>query len=312
MHARKRIAVLMGGPSAEHDVSLETGETVLRHLSRDRFRAFPVAVDYDGTWPIDMRSLRQNADVAFVAMHGSYGEDGGIQAALTTFGIPYTGSRPIPSAHAARKPTSLTLLKNEGFPVPEFCVVHAADGNHPLPKHFTLPLFVKPANAGSSAGTGIVRDWNDLPEALQEAFRFSPDAIVQRYIFGKEVTCGILEINGNPTPLMPTEIIPAKELFHGPKSKRFMDGAWHLTPPRLSPAIIRRAQATALAAHTALGCSGMSQTDMIVDREGAIHLLEVNTIPKLSGAAPFLQGAQELGIAPEQVMEHIIASAHIA
>lgn len=304
----------MGGPSAEHDISLKTAGRILKYLDSEKYETIPVKIGRDGNWPITLASLKEQTDIAFVAMHGTYGEDGQIQNTLETFGIPYTGSNPQASALAMDKERAMKLFLENDLIVPEYFIVHKKDSasiTWKHPKHFSLPLIIKPVTGGSSLGVHLISDWKDLGKALYNAFEYSPAVIIQKYIVGKEVSCGVLEINGNAVPLMPTEIVPGKEFFFGYESKYSLNGSRKLTPPNLPAATIKKIQLTALKAHRSLGCSGASITDMIIDRKGVINVLELNTLPGLTETSLLSQGAQALGISFSRLLEKIIDSVKI-
>ena len=301
----------MGGPSAEHDVSLKTAAMIIKHLDKGKFSHIPVKIERDGSWPITISELKNRADVAFIAMHGAYGEDGGIQTILATHGIRYTGSDPVASAMAMDKEKSMEILKNHKIRVPDYYIVSKKDSllSWKNTKKMRLPAIVKPVNSGSSLGISVIHGWKELGKAMEEAFKFSDSAIIQKYTIGKEVTCGVLQVNGNPIPLMPTEILPGKEQHFGYESKYAAGGAQEFTPPNLPGEIIKLIQLTALDAHRALGCSGMSRTDMIIDNDNRINVLELNTIPGLTETSLLPQGAKALGIHFPKLLEHIISLA---
>ncbi len=301
----------MGGPSSEHDVSLKTAAMIIKNLDRKKFVHIPVKIEKDGTWPMTISELKERADVAFVAMHGTYGEDGGIQTILATHQIRYTGSGPLASAIAMDKDKSMQILRNHKIKVPDYYIVNRKDSllKFKNTKKMRMPVIVKPINGGSSIGVSIIHDWKELGKALEEALRFSDSAIIQKYVIGKEVTCGILEVNGTAIPLMPTEILPGKEQFFGYDSKYTHGGSREITPPNLPADMIKKIQLAALATHRALGCSGMSRTDMIIDKDNTINVLELNTIPGLTETSLLPQGAKALGIHFPELLEHIINSA---
>ena len=301
----------MGGPSAEHDISLKTAEMVIRHLNKDKFTHIPVKIGRDGSWPMTIPELKEKADIAFIAMHGNYGEDGQIQATLATYGIRYTGSDPVASAISMDKEKSMRILKNRKIHVPDHYSVNKKDSllKFKNTKKMRMPVVIKPSGSGSSMGVSIINDWKDLGKALGEAFRFSDSALIQKYITGKEVTCGVLHVNGTAIPLMPTEILPGKEQHFGYESKYAVGGSQELTPPNLPKEIIKLIQLTALDAHRAIGCSGMSRTDMIIDKDNRINVLEINTIPGLTETSLLPKGANAIGIRFPEILEHIINSA---
>jgi len=311
MQPRKKISVLMGGPSAEHDISLKTAGRILKYLDREKYRVLPVKIDRNGNWPITMAAFKKQTDIAFIAMHGTYGEDGQIQSTLETFGIPYTGSNPQVSALAIDKEKSMKLIRENKMTVPEYFIVHKKDDATlywKSLKHFDLPVIIKPTTGGSSMGVHLIHSWGILPKALKDAFKYSPSVIIQEYIAGKEVSCGVLEINGNTIPLMPTEIVPGKEFFLDYESKYSLNGSRKLTPPNLPAPMIKKIQLAALAAHKVLGCSGASITDMIIDKKGVLNILELNTIPGMTETSLLTQGARSLGIGFSRLLDKIIDS----
>ncbi|OGY63994.1 MAG: hypothetical protein A3I89_00090 [Candidatus Harrisonbacteria bacterium RIFCSPLOWO2_02_FULL_41_11] len=311
---RIRAAILMGGHSSEHEISLKTGGMVLKNLDRRKFDALPVKIGKDGSWPITLEELKEKCDVAFIAMHGEYGEDGQIQSLLETFGIPYTGSGPIASALAMDKQKTAVLLANNGLLVPESLTAIPNDIHleFAVAENFkNFPIVIKPANLGSSVGISIVKEKARFQPALQKAFQYSESVLIQRYIKGREITCGTLEINGASIPLMPTEIIPRTSDFFDYYAKYNANGSAEITPPNLPEEIIKNIRFTALKAHKILGCSGMSRTDMIMSKNGKLHILELNTIPGMTETSLLPQQAKKMGIEFPQLLEIIIQSAFI-
>lgn len=312
MRKRKiKVAVLMGGPTSEYEISLKSGHQVLAHLNRAKFDATPILISKTGEWPISLEKLKNEFDVAFIAIHGEYGEDGRLQSILDTFGIPYTGSNPLASAIAMDKVKTAMLLTHNGVLTPESLAAQKGDpyASWAISRNFQGPVVIKPADRGSSIGVSIVTQKHHLPAAIQKAFRHSDSIIAQRHVKGHEVTCGVLEINKVPVPLVPTEITPAVGAFFDYHAKYNSQGSHAVTPPNLPPRTVRTIQITALKAHKLLQCAGMSRTDMIVDKEGNIHVLEVNTIPGLTETSLLPQQAKKMGIEFPQLLEIIIQSA---
>lgn len=312
MGKKKRIAIIVGGPSQEYEISLKTGEMVEKNLDKKKFNAFKVKIEKDGRWPITIEKLKERADIAFVAMHGKYGEDGQIQSLLETFQIPYTGSNPVASALAMDKIKTMDILQRHGYFVPEYFT--AQKNNSALKwdnvKKINLPAIIKPVDGGSSVGISVIRSWSELPQALAKVFQCSDSAIIQRYIAGKELSCGILEINNSTIPLLPTEIIPCKANFFDYQSKYEDGGSREITPPKLPKPLIKKIQQAALGAHKMLGCSGMSRTDMILGTDENLHILELNTIPGLTETSLLPQAAEKMGINFPKLLEIIIDSAN--
>ena len=308
---KKRVAVLMGGPSSEHEVSLKSGAMVMKHLNPDRFLGMPVKINRDGSWPLSMAAFKEKIDVAFIALHGEYGEDGQIQSLLDTFHVPYTGSGPVASTVAMDKIRAQVLLKQNGFAIPKYLTVVAGAPviEWEKVKKLGLPLVIKPTNRGSSVGVQIVRRWPDFNRALADSFHYSDSLIFQQYIPGIEVTCGVLDINNIAVPLVPTEIVPKNSQFFDFKAKYTVGGSREITPPCLLALTIKKIQGNALRAHKVLGCAGMSRTDMIVGNDGTVYLLEVNTIPGLTETSLIPQAAKAMGITFPKLLDIIIDNA---
>lgn len=301
----------MGGPSSEHEVSLNTGEKIAEYLDREKFEVFPVKIKKNGRWPITLANLKERADVAFIAMHGEYGEDGQVQSLLETFGIPYTGSGPVASAWAMDKGKAQLIFSENGLAVPEGVVFKKTDSdiNWAQVKTWDLPLVVKPTDRGSSVGVSIAKKNEDLVPAIRQAFRHSNTVMIQKYIKGRELACGVLDINGTAVALMPTEIVPKKSDFFDFASKYEVGGSEEITPPDLPREKLKEIQLTALRAHKALGCSGMSRADFILDSSGKLHVLEVNTIPGMTQTSLLPQQAEKMGFGFSRLLEIIIKSA---
>ncbi len=307
---KTRVGILIGGPSSEHEVSLNTGEMVAKYLDGKKFEPCKIKIEKDGSWPISMENLKKEIDVAFIAMHGEYGEDGKVQSLLETFGIPYTGSDPVASALAMDKQRTAALLSANNFYTPKSLIISKADsyGLWAISKNFRFPLVIKPNDQGSSLGTTLVYKRSELKPALEKAFRHSNAALAQKYIQGREITCGVLEINGVPIALLPTEILPKANEFFDFHAKYNAAGATEITPPNLPGKLIRKIQQTALAAHKLLECRGMSRTDMILQKDGNLCILEVNTIPGMTKTSLLPQQAIKTGISFPKLLEIIINS----
>jgi len=338
-----RVAVLMGGPSAEHEVSMHTGGEIIKNLDPGAYTALPVVIDKSGRWlatsePNSWLTARastgerrmsvariempvavvEKADVIFIALHGAYGEDGTVQGLLETLGVPYTGSGVLASALGMDKPRSLAVFREAGLRAPEFGVVAADDERKStgrMARHWIgrlgLPLVVKPADHGSSVGVSIVRDRGQFAPAIREAGRYSREIIVQKYIKGRELTCGVLEGNkGALMPLPPVEIRPNLGGFYDYQSKYADGGSDHIVPPAgLSARAIAAVQAAACTAHRAIGCRGMSRTDFIRDPRGGLYVLEINTIPGMTATSLLPQAAAAAGISFPRLLDMIIRSA---
>jgi D-alanine-D-alanine ligase len=298
MSAPLRIGVLMGGPSAERDVSLKTGAAVLAALKRKGYDA--VAIDVDATVP--ERLERERVQLAFIALHGRLGEDGAIQGLLEVLGIPYTGSGVLASALGMDKVVSRRLFEAAGLPVPRYLLV-TRDASIPL-LPFPFPVVVKPNGEGSSVGVSIVSQASALPAALDQAFGYDRRVLIEAYIAGKEIQVGIL----GERALGAIEIRP-KTAFYDYVAKYTPGMSEHLFPAPLSAEVTRRTLEVALAAFRALGCEGYGRVDFLVDEAGTPYVLEVNTLPGLTETSLLPDIARGVGIAFDDLVEAIVTAA---
>ncbi len=288
-----RIGVLMGGPSTEREVSLKSGQAVgdtLREAGLDA-----VGIDVKTENPQEnIRLLKSHhPDCAFIALHGRFGEDGQIQEILDGLEIPYTGSGALASRLAMDKVASLHIFEINGLKVPRHEVVEVSsyNPNWKVHKKLNFPLVVKPASHGSSIGLSIVDNNGQLDEAVILAFTFDSRVIVQEYIAGREITVGILDELALPV----IEIIPKRRFFD--YQAKYQSGMTeYIVPAKLDEALAKKAQEVALLAHRALGCFGCSRVDMILDKDNAPVILEINTIPGLTSTSLLPKAASAAGI----------------
>lgn len=333
-----RVAVLMGGPSPERDISISTGGQIVATLDRARYSILPVEITAEGKWlprpdlvplpsgrPGAAASLvpttyerfmeHEQVDVAFIAMHGPYGEDGTMQGLLELLGIPYTGSGILASALAMDKLRSRQIFEWHRIPVPAYVPVTAENWRDParvqrqVAGELGYPCAVKPNAVGSSIGVSLVRDAAHLEAAVQQAFAYGPVVLVEEYVAGTEITCGIVDdpATGRPVPLPLIEIVPRGE-FYDYEAKYAAGGSEHIIPARVSEDVAQRAQALAVRAHEALGCEGMGRVDMIA-RAADIVVLEINTIPGMTATSLLPEAARAAGIAFPELLDRIIRSA---
>jgi D-alanine-D-alanine ligase len=271
----KEIGILLGGVSAERDISLKTGEAMFDALKARGYKVQKVFVDAD----ID-RVLRQvTIDLAVIALHGTYGEDGCIQGMLETMGIPYTGSGVLASALAMDKLKSKELFRLYNVPTPPYYVVRADDLDRLEQIHssFGFPSFVKPRSGGSSVGAGAARSLAELKQRAEDAARFDQWILVERLIRGREVAVGLLDGNA----LGAIEIEP-KGGFYDYKSKYQKGQSEYHFPARLSPTRYQGVLNLAERAVQAVGASGATRVDLLVTSDENEYVLEVNTLPGMT------------------------------
>lgn len=310
----------MGGPSAEHEVSLKSGKMVLDALPRDKYEVKKVFIDKDGVWEIPPSELKKNVDAVFIALHGTYGEDGVVQDILDAEGIPYTGSGAKESALSMNKYLLTRLLKEEGFSVPRTELVTVADWRmkpseiiHKIRHYFGYPIVVKPNQNGSSVGVSIVRGEEGLTGAFNEAFRVGREALVQEFIVGREMTCGVIDSGfvGSEFALLPTEIVPRVSDFFDYRAKYEPGASDEITPPDCPGHIQKKIQNTAKSVHKLAGCRGFSRVDMILAKNSEIFVLEINTIPGLTEQSLLPKAALASGIAFPELLSRIVSAAFI-
>jgi len=298
-----KIAVLCGGPSPEHEVSLASGKNIFGALDRAKFVPELVVWGKDDTPPLSSEELRK-FDLVFIAMHGPFGEDGTVQAFLELLGIPYAGSGVVASRLGMDKVASKLLFRTANIPTPDYQVTRKVEQGIKILKMIGLPCVVKPSSQGSSIGVAIVRRKKDFKKVFDTAIKFDGRVIVERYIKGREINCGILG-NKNPFALPLIEIIPEKEFFDY-QAKYDPALAKEITPASLDRETARKMQDLALKAYQVLGCRGFARVDMFLEEGGRIYVSEVNTIPGLTKNSLLPKEARAVEITFPQLLEMII------
>jgi D-alanine-D-alanine ligase len=297
-----KVAVLMGGRSAEREISLKSGTMVLDALKRS-------GVDAHAFDPRDhgLEALKaQRFDRAFIALHGRFGEDGTVQGALEYLGIPYTGSGVMASALAMDKWRTKLLWRAAGLPTPHYELMSARTDPAGLAARLGLPLMVKPAREGSSIGMSKVATIEKIAPAYELAARYDDVVIAERFVEGMELTAGIL--GDEPLPLIRLE---TPREFYDYQAKYFADDTRYICPCGLPAEQERSVQRTALEAFRLLGCSGWGRVDAMLDRDGTLQLLEVNTIPGMTDHSLVPMAARAQGISFEDLCVRILESAHV-
>jgi D-alanine-D-alanine ligase len=302
----QHVAVLMGGRSAEREVSLHTGEQVAAALAERGFRVTSIdAADDDF-----IGQLRAAApDVVFVCLHGRFGEDGTVQGLLELLDLPYVGSGVLASALAMNKLMSKRIYEAEGLRTPQWLTLRRGDVLDVVSVTSALgpKTVVKPASEGSAIGVTIVHEPGELAAAVDEAFAHDEVVIIERFEPGAEVTVGVLG-NEDPIALPTLEIVPEHE-FYDYESKYVPGMSTHIIPARVDEAAREECARLALEAHRALGCSGMSRSDTIVTPDGTVWLLETNTIPGMTATSLFPDAAAAAGIPFPELCEQLVGLA---
>lgn len=301
----RKVGVLLGGLSSEREVSLRTGEAVLAALRERGHDAVPIYVDRD----VDVALRQEKIDVAFIALHGRFGEDGCIQGLLETLGIPYTGSDVLASALAMHKGRAKELFRLNNLPTPAYYTLTAEDATDLAGVHgdFGFPCVVKPVNEGSSVGITICATFDELVPAVEKALCFDDELLVERYIVGREISVAVLDGRA----IGAVEIAPRAGFYD--YANKYTKGATdYFVPPRLSPERYRGVLAQAQRASNALGCKGATRVDMMVSDSGNEFILEVNTVPGLTPTSLLPKIAAASGMSFGELCDLMLAGASLA
>ncbi len=296
-----KVAVLLGGRSAEREISLLSGNAVLAALTRQGVdaHAFDPAAQ-------PLENLRaQGFQRAHIALHGRYGEDGTVQGALELMDIPYTGSGVLASALAMDKWRTKLIWQAVGIPTPRYALLEATSDFAAVARTLGLPLIVKPAREGSTIGLSKVTAAADLPEAWRRAAQHDALVLAEEFIAGQELTATIL---GDQTlPLV--RIQPAVELYDY-QAKYFSDATKYFCPSGLPAAQEAAIQAQALKAYRIIGCQGWGRVDVMLNQSGQPYLLEVNTSPGMTGHSLVPMAAKQAGIDFDELALRILETSH--
>jgi len=339
-----RIAVLFGGRSSEHDVSLRSGSGVLRHLDYAEYEVCPVIISREGLWhcadhysayspekPFDVASFltahgqgeksfprfllseEGRPDVAFPVLHGRFGEDGTLQGLLDIYNIPFAGSGVLGSALAMHKRKAKELYRFYNLPTPDYSYYSRAQWEQDngavlrhLSEKFGYPIFAKVPEGGSSIGVGRAGNREELKQLAESYFQESEEVLFEKSVKGVEVSCGVLTgLTGKAEPLLPTEIVPATGAFFDYEAKYKVGASREITPARITPPMMDKVRRLSVQAHEALHCRDFSRTDMILDGE-KIFILETNTLPGFTETSLLPQGAAAVGISYPALLDRII------
>ena len=304
MKKKLRLALLAGGKSGEREVSLKGAEEVVKALNPEKYevRRYDPATDL-----AKLAEEAETLDVAFILLHGPFGEDGTVQGFLDLLGLPYQGSGVLGSALAMDKNLAKVLYRNSGLKVPEWYMASKDDIDNPsiILGELGLPLVIKPASQGSSLGMTIARSENKIEEGLIKAFAIDHQVMVEEFIEGREITGGVLG-NDELSALPIVEIIPGEQFEFFDYEAKYQPGAsQEICPAELDDPMTIRAQQYALTAHRALQLRGYSRTDMIISGDD-IYVLETNTIPGMTPTSLLPQGAAAAGLDFAALLDRLI------
>jgi len=300
-----RVALLAGGRSGEREVSLAGAAGFEAAIDRDKYEV----CRYDPK--TDLGLLARDAasiDVAFILLHGTYGEDGTMQGYLDLLDIPYQGAGVLGSALAMDKNMAKILYRLHGLPVADWEMATVADKRDAdrLLERLQFPLVIKPIREGSSLGMSIVKDMQELQAGIGLAYKHDSEVMVEQFVAGREITVGVLG-NEELTPLPLVEIIPGEEFAFFDYAAKYEKGASEeICPAEVDEDVAARAQEYALTAHRALQLRGYSRTDMMLRADGSLILLETNTIPGMTPTSLFPQAAQAAGLSFTDLIDRLL------
>jgi len=351
MAERLRVALLFGGRSAEHDVSVMSAGNVFRALDPARYEVVPIGITRSGAWflcspeggafPVAVPEsgprvalvpggagrlavlsetnaaaidLSRPVDVVFPVLHGPFGEDGTVQGAAEIAGVPYVGSGVLGSAAAMDKDVAKRLMRDSGLPIARFFTF--AQGDSPafeaVVAELGRPVFVKPARLGSSVGISKAGTREEFVKAVAEAFRHDRKILVEEYVRGREIECGVLEDeDGSLIASPPGEIVPSNRHGFYTYEAKYLDeqGATVKVPADLGPDVSDRVRKLSIRAFRALGCEGIARIDFFLSEDGKLTINEVNTLPGFTNISMYPKVMEALGIRYSELVDRLIRHA---
>ena len=324
MNKRKRVGVIRGGPSSEREVSLKSGEAVLRELRENldhRYEAMDIIIDEQGRWsidgqPIELAHLPLRVDVIFNALHGAYGEDGQVQKILESHCIPFTGSGSLASAVGMNKILTKKILLKHGLKTPygrelssEEILANPQESAAELFRSFLLPAVIKPAASGSSVGVSVVRQAGEIEPALVSAAKHGGSVLVEEFIPGQEATAGVLEgfRDQELYALPPVEIRPRNKFFD--YEAKYAGASEEIVPATFPDHIKRELETLAQKAHRALVLRHYSRSDFIIHPRRGIYILETNTLPGLTNESLLPKALTAVGGNLAMLVDHLLGRA---
>lgn len=305
-----RVAVIYGGRSGEHEISLRSAKSIIDALDPERYHVLHYLISKEGRWspkPIQPEpGANTHIDVAFPVLHGTFGEDGTVQGLLELADLPFIGPGVLASAAAMDKDVMKRLCRERGLPVVECLTLNSChpDASAAL-KQFSFPMFVKPANLGSSVGISKVRNPEELAEALRLATQFDRKIIVERAILGRELECAVLG-NEDPAASLPCEILPSKE-FYDYEDKYLLDKAQCIVPADLPADTTAELRRLAVEAYQAVECEGMARVDFLLEAAtNKLYINEINTIPGFTSISMFPKMWEHSGLPMPKLLDRLI------
>ncbi|MGD0616075.1 MAG: D-alanine--D-alanine ligase family protein [Bryobacteraceae bacterium] len=304
-----RVAVLKGGRSGEHEISMRSARAVLDALDRDKYEVSEILISQEGRWSpraiVPEPDGNAGIDIVIPMLHGTFGEDGTVQGLLEMAALPYVGAGVLASSVSMDKEVTKRLCLQQGIPVAEYVVVSRDEIDNTAYDSLPFPVFVKPANLGSSVGISKAHDAAELRESLRLAAQFDTKIIVERGIAGREFECAVLG-NEHPEAAMPCEILPSRE-FYDYEDKYLLDRAETVLPADLDAKQLAEMRRLAVAGYRAVGCEGMARVDFLLEQAtGELFLNEINTIPGFTSISMFPKMWEYCGLPMPKLLDRLI------
>ncbi len=304
------IAVVYGGRSGEHDISVRSAKSILAALDRSKYEIHEIFITKEGKWEpgpiLPEPGANAGIDVVFPILHGTFGEDGTIQGLLEMAELPYVGAGVLASAVSMDKEVTKRLLLQHQLPVADYFIAHRGESS--ITPRFGFPMFVKPANLGSSVGISKVHDEEELRAAVELAAQYDSKVIVERGIVGREFECSVMG-NGDPQAATPCEILPSRE-FYDYEDKYLLDAAKIELPARLTETQTEEMRRLAVESYQAVNCEGMARVDFLMENAtGRIYVNEINTIPGFTSISMFPKMWEHAGIPYSELLDRLIGYA---
>jgi D-alanine-D-alanine ligase len=303
----RRVAVLMGGRSSEHEISLASARAVLAGLREAGFEAVPIEISREGRWTVGAArpdELFADYDVVFPVLHGPFGEDGTVQGLLELAGVAYAGAGVTASSLAMDKDLFKAVMRDKGIPVPRSITLRAGHAGR-IESPFGLPVVVKPARLGSSYGITIARSEAELAHGIELAFVHDDKVLVEEYVSGTEVECSVLG-NEQPVASVPGEIVPLLADWYDYASKYEQGGMELVVPARIQPEHAERVRELAVASFLASDCEGMARVDFFVREDGEVLVNELNTIPGFTHTSVYAKLFEASGVPYADLLKRLV------
>jgi D-alanine-D-alanine ligase len=304
---KTNVAIIYGGRSGEHEVSLRSAESIMSALDPERYHLLKFFINKEGRWSprsiVPEPGRNPEIHVVFPVLHGTFGEDGTVQGLLELADLPYVGGGVLASAAAMDKEVAKRLCSASGIAVVEYYL--AFEASDAAKNTFGYPVFVKPANLGSSVGISKAGSESELRDAIAVARQYDVKVLVERAIVGQEVECAVLG-NGEPQASVPCEILPSRD-FYDYDDKYVLDKTEFRVPAALEPDAIEAVRSMAVRAYQALGCEGMARVDFLIESAtGRIFMNEVNTIPGFTSISMYPKMWEHSGLPYPKLLDRLI------